>query len=137
MRPFFIIFLLLTIFFLLLPHAGFAEMGGIVPCGGSGQAECDLCQVFVLIKNIIGFPLGFIWRIIFPLTTLMIAAGGLLLVTSRDDETQRTRAKGMIRGAIVGFAIALVSWLIIGTLLTFLANPAAFPMGPWSEITCG
>lgn len=123
---------------------------GIIPCGSSGQPNCNLCYILVLIQNLINFvvgpgggpttPVG----IIYPLATLMVAYGGFVWFTSGGSESRLTQAKGIISSAIWGLVIALASFLIVNTVLNVLAGqgisgnvakPPGFPW-PWNQINC-
>ncbi|GEM_PF-5183599 len=46
----------------------------------------------------------------------MVTYGGVLYLTSRDNQTQIGKAKGYIGNALLGLVIALLSWLILYTI---------------------
>jgi len=72
-------FLILIVVGLLLPFS--AEAGGlkgpIVPCGRKGQDPCTLCDIFVMIQNIVDFLLAFV-LIIAPAFVLI---GGIFILS--------------------------------------------------------
>lgn len=128
-----ILFILITAG-LLLPFcvsAG-ALTGPIVPCGGRGQKDCTLCDIFVMIQNIIDLLLAFI-LIIAP---VFVVAGGVVILTSAGVAERANLGKRIITSAIIGIAIALLSWTILNMLfITLVSQTGGFPW-PWNEIDC-
>lgn len=131
----------LLIAFYVLTFAFPAFAGGLVPCGGPGQDTCTLCYLFVLINNVFRFLV----MLSVPLATLLLAWGGFTFLTSGGDEGRRREGKQIITGAVVGFAIVLLSWLIVGGVINFIggyiagspdpSQPPGF-LWPWNQISC-
>ena len=90
---------------------------GLVPCGGSGEPDCDFNQLMVLIDKIIKFML---FDLSIPLAAVLFAYAGYLLMTSGDNSGKRTRAKGLFMSVGIGLVVALAAWLIIETILSTL-----------------
>lgn len=119
-----------VVFVPFVAHAQFA--GPLVPCGGTGQDPCTVCHLYNLVDNLVNF----LTAIAIPLATLAIIAGGFFLLTSGGSPGRRERGKSAISAGIIGVAIALGAWLIIGTIVSTFANDGAF-LGAWNEFpTC-
>ena len=118
---------------------------GLVPCGqGSptilqdGKAApnpafkaCTFCDFFVLIQNIINFLL----YVFLPLATLRLVYIAFLFLFSGGSPANIEKAKRGLWHTVIGIAVVLGSWLVINTIINFVANPAVFPM-PWYQINC-
>ena len=125
----FVIFLMFSAFALT------ANAGGLVPCGGPDEAQCTLCDFFRLGQNIINFLLE---DVALPLTTVMIAVGGVTLAISGGSPKRLELGKKILTSAVIGVVVVLASWLIINTIINLLAGgeqPTGFPW-PWNEIQC-
>ena len=103
------------------------DAGGLVPCTG---LDCTLCDLLTLIKNIINFLIA----ASFALAGGFVVWGGIEIMIAGGDEKKVSSGRGRITTAVIGVAIALGSWLFIGTLLQVLTNsPSALP---WNKIQC-
>lgn len=129
---------LLTLIVVMLLLTGFvlpANAGGLVPCGGPGEGMCTLCDFFRLGQNIINFLLT---DVALPLTTVMIAVGGVMLAISGGSPKRQELGKKILTSAVIGLIVVLASWLILNTVINLLAGgekPTGFPW-PWNEIQC-
>ena len=133
-----VIFLKSILPFVLISHLSFlisfstVQAAGLVPCGGSGQSACTLCDLFGLFKNLIDFAM----MLIFPLATVMIIYGGFLIMTTGDSPTRAQQGRGVIKAAVIGILIALLSWLVLDTIFKVLAPNFEGNFGPWNDISC-
>lgn len=119
----------ITVFSILIFVPLSAEAAGLVPCGGPGEPECDLCQLAKLSQNIIEFAV----RITFILAALLFAYAGFLFFTGGSDPGQISRAKKIFTNTFVGLVIVLVSWLVVDILLKTLTGQGATP---FTQILC-
>jgi hypothetical protein len=121
----FIIFYIL--FFILIPLN--MTQAGLVPCGpGTAEPECRWNHFYVLFKKIIDFA---IYNLVFPISAVMIVVGGIMIMTAGDSSGRVTTGKEIITAAVVGLLIALLSWLIIDTIMKILTNGR---LGPWNQL---
>jgi hypothetical protein len=109
----------------------------LVPCdvqtgGGSATANpCRACHLWQLVRRLIDFLL----IAIVPLVGLALAIGGLKIVMAAGSEGSISRGKEIIVSGIWGLVIALAAWLIINTIIQFIANPDIFPFsGGWFSL---
>jgi Type IV secretion system pilin len=103
---------------------------GIVPCSGS---DCNWCSLIQLIQNLINYAIYFGVLI----GALVFAYGGasyMLQGFVPGSAEHVTRAKGILRGVIVGIIVVLIGWLVIDTLLKALVDEGKF--GVWNKISC-
>ncbi len=92
--------------------------GGIVPCDGSKEHPCDFNAFMSLINNIINFA---IFYLAVPIATIMFAYAGFLMVTAGEEAAgARTTAKGIFMNTLTGLVIALLSWVVVHSLLEAL-----------------
>lgn len=115
--------------------------GGLVPCGRTCDdpttdicecCPCTLCHLFVLFKRIVD---EIVMLYAFLLAVLMIVVGGIILQTAGGDPGRIGGGKKILKSAIIGIAIILLSWLIVDTVITFL-TPASSPFQAWHTIDC-
>ncbi len=106
--------------------------GPLVPCGinkecaggGSGGDEearsinkvCTLCHFIILIKNIFDLILS----LLIVVSLLMLTIAGVLYIVSGGARLTGL-AKEIIQKTIFGFALFLLSWLVVYTILNFLS----------------
>jgi hypothetical protein len=142
-------FCLLTSLALILVVPWLVSARGLVPCGGSGPGEnpCTVCDIFVLIQNIINF----IWyTLTIPLAILFFIYGGILLIVpgfwGEQSAATYQRGKKILTNTLIGIVIIFVSWLAIDTFIKLLGGKIAAgttaagtnfsDFGPWNEIRC-
>lgn len=110
----------------------FLYAAGIVPCGGTGQGSCTICDLFVGVKNIIDFLVEIAWLI----GVVMLIYAGITLLTSGESESRREKGKKALWLALWGMIIAFAGWIIVDTVIKWLvASPGEFgAFGPWYAI---
>ncbi len=141
----------LTLCFLLFGVAAAAwfwpatpALAAIVPCGTSTTPPCNICYLGVLVINLTNF---LIEMIAFPVATLLITAGGLVLLTSGPSEERRKMGKSMVTNTVIGLVIVLLAWIAVDTTIKILTGEArqfvsdpSGTFGPWNVINpekCG
>jgi hypothetical protein len=120
----FIVFYIL--FFILIPLD--MTQAALVPCGPGAGAACTWADFYQLAKNIIDFM---IYNLVFPISAVMIVVGGIMIMTAGDSSSRVATGKEIIAAAVVGLLIALLSWLIIDTIMKILTNGR---LGPWNQL---
>jgi hypothetical protein len=118
--------------------------GHLVPCGrktydsetdNDETAECTLCHLFLLLKNIFDLVLS----LVIIVSILFITIGGVIYIVSTGNSTLTGVAKNIIKKTLTGFALMLVGWLIVFTLLSFLSagdEGMVGTGGKWYEFSC-
>lgn len=101
----------------------------IVPSTCNGP-DCSLCDLAVLIQNIINFMvyLGVIG------SALLFAYAGWLWLTSAERHEVRSQAKKVFTNVAIGLVIVLSGWIIVDTLLK---NTLGGRIGPWNQLCPG
>ncbi len=106
----------------------------ILPCVG---LKCTFRDFYVLAAKIIDFML---YGVAMPVTVILIIMGGFKLMMSQGSSAKLQEAKKAITAAIVGLAISLGAWIIVGTIIQALCVASA-PDGsakmyfvPWKTI---
>ena len=102
----------------------------LVPCGNAGQADCTLCDLFVLFKNIINWLI----EISFVIGTAFFAWGAIDIMRAGESETLVKQGKERITTAVWGIVIVATAWLLVGTILQFVTGSTS--KLPWNEIQC-
>lgn len=105
--------------------------GSIVPCGLSCDYEhtpydetdpCTLCHFILLLKNVYNF----LFSMIIIASLILITIGGVMYIVSTGNASLKSRGKAIITKVISGFLVAMLSWVIVYTILWFLsANDTA------------
>ncbi len=125
--------ILFSIFYF-LASAFLAQSAGLVPCGGINENPCTYCDLLQLVKNVIDFLV----YLIFPIAAIMIIWGGIVVMTAGDSAERAGEGRKIITAAVVGILIALLSWLILDTIIQVTApNFEVANLGrPWRQLKC-
>ena len=102
--------------------------GPIVPCGRQGQSSCTLCHLLELLQNIFCFLYG----LLITVSLAMITVAGVLYIVSAGASL-KAMAKTIIVKTLTGFAIFLLAWLIVFSVLKLSSSNN---MGEWWQMTC-
>ncbi|MGB9726568.1 MAG: hypothetical protein ACP5OX_00680 [Minisyncoccia bacterium] len=112
------IFKTITIFSLFLfLNPFFSQAAGLVPCGGPEEPECTICDLLVLLQNIIEFVI----RAAFIICIVLIIYGGFRWLLSFGNKDNIAIGQKTIFNALVGLLIVLAAWLIIHTIFWLLS----------------
>ncbi|MEK7071327.1 MAG: hypothetical protein AAB943_00095 [Patescibacteria group bacterium] len=111
---------------LAMPVISYAALGDpLVPCDNTPAAdgtipEAQLCgfNAFMkLINNVVYFIL---FGLALPISAIMFAYAGFLLLTAGGSTEALGKAKTIFTHAALGLVIAAAAWLIINTILSIL-----------------
>lgn len=106
--------------------------GPLVPCGTSTTKPCTLCDLFIMVQNVIDF----IFAAIFILAPIYVLWGGFEILTSAGESGKVSNGKKKIAAAVVGIIIALVAWTGLNMGFNALVSVGeGFPW-PWNEVKC-
>ena len=120
MKKFFVIFAAFA-----LPSQTMAA--GLVTCSGP---DCTFCSLMQMVNSIIQW----IFLIIIPVATLVVAFAGFKLIMSKGNGSALSEAKKLLTNAIIGLIIMFIAWTVIDTILK-LSTGGGF--GVWNPIECG
>jgi hypothetical protein len=124
-----------------LPLLSLAE--GLVPCGGKGEHPCQLCDFFVLFKNIIDFLL---LKIVPPLAVLMLAIGGFMYIFAyfspgealsgggKGGPALLSQAKKTLTAVVYGLIIIFAAWIIVNTFFQIIGVEEWTNLKTWWQI---
>ncbi len=106
-------FIFLLLFFPLLVGA---ENGtGLVPCGpGTSVEECQLCHLFQLLSNIVGFLL---YTLVPGIATILFLYGGFYYYTSQGNPDKLGKAKKIMVSTVVGLLIVYGAHMGVSLIL--------------------
>lgn len=122
-----------ALYLFLLFSATKVSAAGLVPCGpGTSGGACKLCDLFVLIKNVVDF----IFEIGTAIAIVLIIFGGFTILTAGESPERMEKGRKTIIAAIIGLAIALGSWLIIDVVMKILVGGSPSEFGPWNQLPC-
>ena len=91
---------------------GIGGSTGVVACGGA--EDCNFNTLIQTINNVVFF---LIFVVGFPIAAIIFAWAGIIMITSGGNTAKRDQAKNMATDVIVGLVLALLSWIIIWTIL--------------------
>jgi hypothetical protein len=133
-----IIFCLCAFGVVLLPSLVFAApniwptgfWGPLVSCTGNpyifgangatstnSSACTSLCDLVNTVENIIYFGISVV---VFIITPILFAWGGLMFMFSRGKPEGISKARSILTGALIGLCIVLCAWLIVNTVVNVL-----------------
>lgn len=101
------------------PNSSDAGAGATLPFCQS------MCDVFVLVNNLMKFLISVLLTIFAP---VMLLIGGFIYMTSGGNPGRRKMANNTIVGALVGIAIVLTAALIVSQMMTFIFE------SQWGEV---
>lgn len=101
--------------FLILATPAVSLADGLVPCNTA--ADCNFSALLQLVNNVINYLL----LLTVPIAAIMFAYAGFIMVTAGEESAgAKTKAKSIIKDAVLGLIIALAAWLIVKLILTTL-----------------
>lgn len=83
-------------------------------------ADCNLGSLLQLGSNVIDF----IIMISVPISAVMFAYGGFLMVSAAGSESQIEKAKSIFWKVGIGFFFVLSAWLIVKLIVGALLDPS-------------
>ncbi|MFH0830615.1 MAG: pilin [Parcubacteria group bacterium] len=103
------------------------DTGQFIKCTSSITASdtpevglnCDFCDLLALVNAITTYAVGLLGMI----SSFMIFVSGYLYVTSAGDEQRIEQSKTTLKFSIIGFVIALLSGIIVKTVVVQLFMP--------------
>ncbi len=108
--------------FLLIPFVAIGkDYLPIIPCEG---INCELCDLFTLLSNVISFLLI---DVVPPVAALIFVFGGVKLLTAGGDAGKVNDAKKLMMSVVVGLVIVYSAHLLISGLLTMLGADVSWP----------
>jgi hypothetical protein len=113
---------IISVLLLFLFNISTANASGLIPCGGTGEPECDLNQFIILIQNIIDFVI----KIAIPAAAILFAYAGFLYLTASGKKGQIEDAHKIFTSVLWGFIIILSAWLIVNTIVNVLLDKTNF-----------
>ncbi len=118
MRPsFFLLATIVTMMIMVGPLL--AQDGGLGPVVPDCEGDnCKFADFLQLLDNIFQ---AILWLAV-PAASIAIAYAGIVLATAQDDTGKRNEAKAILWSAVLGLVIVLAAWLIVNTVLEFLAT---------------
>lgn len=105
---------LLVFVIVLMPFVVSAQ--GFEVCDGP---DCDFSDLVLLVQKIINF---LIFTLAFPISALMFAYAGILMLTAGGKEGQIKKAKSIFMGVAIGLVLMLAAWLIVYTITNTLID---------------
>lgn len=123
---------LVPLVFLLLTATALAQSDSdsesLVPCGGT-KDPCTICHLVLMASNIFAFIL----KVSLGFAILFAAIAGILYISSSGSEALMATAKNAIKYAALGFALALLAWVLVN----IVANALGYKEQWWSlDIEC-
>lgn len=106
------------------------DAAGLIPCGGTGEAPCQSCDVTKLINNVVAW----LMVVLSIVAALLIMVAGFKMVTGGGNPGTLTQAKETLTNILIGFFILFAGWLLIDTLMKALLSDQVY--GVWNEIQC-
>lgn len=126
---------LIFLFVFFIPSFSFAQ-SGLIPCGtektplenkivngkevqtgGNIINSCKFEHIFELINDVVNFVFV---NLALPISAIMFAYAGFLLIFSGGESGKRTEAKKIFWNVAIGLILAAASWLIVHTVLSIL-----------------
>jgi len=126
-------FLLLIISSLLFALLAPLANAGLVQCvvSGPNSVLCNFCQLLATIQATLNFIMG----LAFLGAVILIAVNGIRMYFTGGNPSKVKDAFQNIVKVVVGLVIVITAWVIINTVVVFLARPGSPPTF-WNNISC-
>ncbi|OGN27549.1 MAG: hypothetical protein A3A33_05005 [Candidatus Yanofskybacteria bacterium RIFCSPLOWO2_01_FULL_49_25] len=105
---------------------------GLVPCGGSGQQPCNICDLFVLLKTIINY---IIYDITPLFATLLFLYAGFTMILAGAKPEMMASGRKIFYTTITGLVVVYGSFLITNFVILNFAPNSPVAQG-WSKLQC-
>ncbi len=105
----------------------------LLPCTG---ADCvSICQMVELGQNVIWLGMSIV---VFAIAPILIAWGGILVLTAGGAEERMKTGKKVITSALIGMALALGAFMIVNTFFVLMGITFDNPNQKidWANISC-
>ena len=102
-----------------LPVFAITASGPIITCGRAGQPFCNLCDIPVLIKNLIDYMTFYV---ALPLAAVMFVVAGYFYLIAGGSPQKVSQAREVFLTTIKGLGIVLLSWLVIAEIMVLLVG---------------
>lgn len=100
-----------------LDYGGLVKCDGVVTSGEEGrQRVCNFQALMLMVNSIIQW----IFMLSIPIFVIMFAYAGFLYMTPSPGN--REKSNKMLWKALQGFAIMLIAWFIVSTLLSWVLS---------------
>jgi len=121
----------ISIFFIILPLT--VGAAGLVPCGGPNEKACGVCDLLVLVQNVLEFALNMAFLVIIG----FVVYGGFRWIFSLGKEENLKAGQQIITNAIIGLIIILTAWIIVNTVFWTIKQMGGDDYtGTWFHIEC-
>ena len=91
---------------------------------------CNLCDLLVIIQNTVNYTL----LLLIPIAAIFIIYGGYQIMTAGANPNGIKAGRSTMLTTVVGVAIVFGAWLIVNTVITYLA--VGYFQAPWYKISC-
>lgn len=114
---------------------------GLVPCGGEGEAACQLCHLFEMAKNIIDFLLLPPSGLLFVIGTLLFIIAGMMYIVAKlfapDSTNMLSQANKVMTSVVIGLVIVFGAWIFVNTFFAVIgvAEWTGLDQGWWT-VSC-
>ncbi len=96
----------------------------LIPCDGPGHPDqpggyevCNLCHLFQLVSNVVGY---FLVYIVPPVAAIFIAYGGIVFYTAGGSPERVTQGRKVIFSVLIGLFIIYSAHYLVGMLISAL-----------------
>lgn len=96
-----------------------SALAALVTCGNHGQDQCTLKDLLALLNTVIRFAL---FNVALPIITALVIFLGIKMIISRGKPNEFSQARNQLTNSLIGLAIAFGAWIIVNTLLNFIAT---------------
>lgn len=128
LRPTSTILIVLVLVLVVAPSAAFAAgIPTIVPCGGTGQPQCTVCDLAKLAQNILNAAI----YLAVVLSAVLFAWAGFLYLTNVGNAGGVTKAKEVFFNVAIGLSIILAGWLVVDIVMRAFVGASLLP---WNAI---
>lgn len=102
--------------FLLTPD--FAGARGLVPCGGYGEAPCNVYHVFYIAALLTNWLIA----VAGIYAAYQILSAGFWLTTTMGNEEVIGKYKKMATNAVVGMVMVMIAYLVVNTAVNIILS---------------
>lgn len=109
---------------------GITRAAGLVNCGGTGQTDCQIQDLVLLIQRIINFLLAWAWLV----SVFLILWASWEMINAGGNQEGITKGKEGLKHAIIGFMLIMASYLLVNMVVSLLTGDGSPQVGGLEKI---
>ena len=110
-----------------------AELLPLVQCGNTGQEPCEICDLFVLLQNVLNFVM---FRLAPMIAVVLFVWAGFKIVLASTNPGKVSEGFTLMKYTAIGLLLIFGSWMLTNFVMQLLADKSGAAITSWDKIVC-